>query len=78
MRRIKLIWDFKGEDALQTAKHHQIHLQEFADRENILKSNPGHIQVSDLHTLATMEVNEDIVFKVRDALKPHRAEIIEE
>ena len=29
-RQIKLIWDFKGPDALETAKHHCIHLKEFA------------------------------------------------
>lgn len=32
-RKIKLIWDFKGESGLKTAEHHAKHLKEFADRE---------------------------------------------
>ena len=35
MRKIKLLWDFRGPDALETAKHHTIHLKEFAAMENL-------------------------------------------
>ena len=28
-QKIKLIWDFRGPDALQIAKHHVIHLEEY-------------------------------------------------
>ena len=28
-RQIKLIWDFRGIDALKTAEHQEIHLKEF-------------------------------------------------
>ena len=34
-RKIKLLWDFRGPDALETAKHHTIHLKEFAAIENL-------------------------------------------
>ena len=35
-RKIKLLWDFRGEDAAETAKHHTIHLKEFAEFKNNL------------------------------------------
>ena len=28
-RKIKLIWDFRGEVATKTAEHHEIHLKEY-------------------------------------------------
>ena len=34
-QKIKLIWDFKGEDAKKIAEHHQIHLKEFGLKESI-------------------------------------------
>ena len=34
-RKIKLLWDFRGEDALETAKHHTTHLKEFATLEKL-------------------------------------------
>jgi len=34
-RKIKLLWDFRGEDAKEIAKHHTIHLKEFATLEKL-------------------------------------------
>ncbi|MDG2150702.1 MAG: hypothetical protein P8K12_00565, partial [Polaribacter sp.] len=34
-KKIKLLWDFRGEDAKETAKHHTIHLKEFASIEKL-------------------------------------------
>ena len=36
MQKIKLIWDFNGVDSLNTAKHFNIHLKEFLEKEEIL------------------------------------------
>ena len=33
--KIRLVWDFRGEDALKTAEHQLIHLVEFMKKENI-------------------------------------------
>jgi len=30
-RKLKLIWDFRGESSEKTAEHHAIHLKEFAN-----------------------------------------------
>lgn len=74
---IKLIWDIKGADAEQTAKHHEIHLKEFAEREK-MDSQIGVEVQNEMHSIAFMTVDKSVVYQVRDALKPHRAEIVEE
>lgn len=74
-RTIKLIWDFKGDDAEQTAGHHIIHLKEFSLKEKLILSTVGVEKLNDLHFLAFLNVMESEVFTVRDALIPHRAEI---
>ena len=76
-RNIKLIWDFKGEDGLKTAEHHVIHLKEFDQKEKTNSLNFGVETINPLHSIAFMVVSENIVFSVRDALLPHRAEIAE-
>ena len=35
-RKIKLIWDFRGEVATKTAEHHDIHLKEYLEKEKIV------------------------------------------
>ena len=76
-RSIKLIWDFKGEDGFKTAEHHVIHLKEFDEKEKLNSLNFGVEKINPLHSIAFMVVKESIVFTVRDAVKPHRAEIFE-
>lgn len=76
-RNIKLIWDFKGEDGLKTAEHHVIHLKEFDVKEKTNALDFGVETINPLHSIAYMIVSESIVFTVRDALLPHRAEIAE-
>ena len=34
MRKLKLIWDFKGQDGIKTAEHHDVDLNEFVAAEN--------------------------------------------
>ena len=74
-RKIKLLWDFRGPDALETAKHHTIHLKEFATIENLQFHE---IDVKELNTMlctAFIVVNESDMKVYRDALKPHRGEL---
>jgi hypothetical protein len=73
--KIKLLWDFRGPDALETAKHHTIHLKEFATIENLQFHE---IDVKELNTMlytAFIVVNESDMKVYRDALKPHRGEL---
>jgi hypothetical protein len=74
-RRIKLIWDFKGPDALETAKHHCIHLKEFSQLENLNYHEVDHNQLNEMYTIAFITVDESNMKIFRDALKPHRGEL---
>jgi hypothetical protein len=76
-RTIKLIWDFKGDDSEQIAKHHVIHLKEFATKESLVLNEAETISMNNSHCIAFILVKESEVFKVRDALIPHRAEVVE-
>jgi hypothetical protein len=74
-RKIKLLWDFRGDDASETAKHHTNHLKEFATLEklpfyeiNIKEKNPMLVS-------AFIVVDEMDMKIYRDALKPHRGEV---
>jgi len=53
-RQIKLIWDFKGEGALKTAEHHEIHLKEYIVMEKLPISITGFSALSEMHAIAFM------------------------
>ena len=74
-RKLKLIWDFKGEDGLETAKHHCIHLKEFAIAESPHYYEINHTVINELHSIAFVTVDEVDMKIYRDALKPHRGEL---
>jgi hypothetical protein len=73
-RKIKLIWDFKGSVSLQTAKHHCIHLKEYATIEKLKFHEIDYIEISEMHSIAFITVDEIDMKTFRDALKPHRGE----
>lgn len=74
-RKIKLIWDFRGAAAKNTAVHHEKHLKEFIAIEQMELNITGCQHMSEMHSLAFMVVNENQMTIIRDALKPHRAEV---
>lgn len=77
-RQIKLIWDFRGPQALPTAKHHEIHLKDFIKAEKITARDlTGVEDVSEVHATAFWVVPESEIKKFRDILKPHRATVYE-
>ncbi|PKP25025.1 MAG: hypothetical protein CVU03_09760 [Bacteroidetes bacterium HGW-Bacteroidetes-2] len=71
-QRIKLIWDFRGPDAMKIAEHHVIHLHHFAEKEALNKPLSGVESISDMHFVAYLVVDKSAMIVVRDALKPHR------
>jgi hypothetical protein len=77
-RKIKIIWEFSGPDAEQTAKHHKIHLEEFGVKEQLKCAIGGTEYVNHLVWIAYVIVYEKDVLLVRNALKPVRAEIFED
>jgi len=74
-RKIKLIWDFRGPESLEIAKHHCMHLKEFALKENLhffeISTNP----ISEMYCIAFITVDEKDMITYRDALQPHRGEV---
>lgn len=78
MRKIKLIWDFRGLAGEKTAQHHVIHLKEFIAIEKLPLNITGFEVMNDMHAIAWMVVTDEHMITVRDALKPHRGELFEE
>lgn len=77
MRKLKLIWDFRGPNALKIAEHHEIHLKEYITSQNINSDITGFEALTNLHAIAFMVVNEKDMKPIRDALKPHRGLVYE-
>jgi hypothetical protein len=75
MRKLKLIWEFRGPSASKTAEHHEIHLKEYIAIENLDTNITGFEIINDMHALAFMVVNESDMKPIRDALKPHRGQV---
>ena len=75
MRKLKLIWDFKGSDAQFTARHHENHLREYLKNHHIPYLDSGTDQLHELHATAYVAINEADLPKIRDVLKPHRGEV---
>lgn len=73
---VKLIWDFRGPDSLQIAKHHVIHLNEYIANNNHENVTSGFEPLTDMLTLAYLIVEKDNFKIFRDELKPHRGEFI--
>lgn len=75
MRKLKLIWDFKGPHASQTAAHHLVHLKEYIALEKIETLAMGVETITNMHHIAYLAVDESIMIPIRDALKPHRGQL---
>ena len=73
-KKLKLIWDFYGPDAQKTAEHHEIHLKEFIQKENLNLNITGIKSIDENYSIAFLVVNESEMIPVRDALKPNRGE----
>ncbi|WP_394345701.1 hypothetical protein [Cognatitamlana onchidii] len=75
MRKLKLIWDFRGGNAYETAKHHEIHLKEYIKIEQLDVSVTGAESLTDMHAIAFLVIDEQYMKPIRDALKPHRGQV---
>jgi hypothetical protein len=71
-RKIKLIWDFRGPEAAEIAKHHVVHLMEFALKESLDYKESDIEPISEMYCIAFITVNESDMKIYRDALRPHR------
>ena len=76
-RNIKLIWDFRGPSAAKIAEHHEKHLKEYIAMEAFEMNITGYQHVNNVLSYAFMVSPESKMIVLRDALKPHRAEVYE-
>jgi len=74
-RKIKLIWDFRSVDALQIATNHNQDITVFTLKNRIKTYNVGFEMLSEYHSISFVVVDESNMIKLRDALKPQRAEV---
>lgn len=77
MRKIKLIWDFRGPAAQKTAEHHEKHLKEYIAMEKLPLNITGFQVIDEMYAIAFMVVTDEFMIGVRDALKPHRGALYE-
>ena len=75
MRKIKLIWDFRGPASQKTAEHHLIHLKEYNAINKLDITIADLESFGDMHNTAYMVVDESEMKPIRDALKPHRGQV---
>ena len=75
-RQIKLIWDFRGESSAKIAEHHEVHLKEYIVIEKLPINSTGFEIKNEMHAIAFMVVTDENMIMVRDALKPHRGELV--
>lgn len=75
-RKIKLVWEFYGADAADTAKHHALHLKEFSKQNDLTLYDCGSKEYSQLAE-AYMVVDESNMIELRDRLKPKRGEWVD-
>lgn len=78
MRKLKLIWDFRGPASQKTAEHHLIHLKEYISI-NALDISIAKVEIlHEMHSLAYIVVDESEMKPIRDVLKPHRGQVYSE
>ena len=75
MRKLKLIWDFYGPNALKIAEHHEKHLKEYIALEKLDIALIGFEILNNSHAIAFLVVDESQMKPIRDALKPHRGQV---
>ena len=66
MRKIKMIWDFRGPAAAKTAEHHEVHLKEFIAIKKLPLEITGFEIKTDMHAIAFMVVTDSEI--LADAL----------
>ena len=75
-RKIRLIWNFRGPDALKTAEHHVIHLKEFADNNKLAYLESDTLVENDFLSIAFIIINEKDLMVFKNALKPDRGTVV--
>tara|TARA_B100001093_G_scaffold483515_1_gene516095 strand:+ start:80 stop:313 length:234 start_codon:yes stop_codon:yes gene_type:complete len=73
VKKVKLIWDFRGTDTQKMAEHYNKHLVEFFESKKINLIESGFTRVSEMYNFTYAVIDKLDVNNVKDAIKPHRA-----
>ena len=71
--KLKLIWEFIGIDADMIAKHHFVHLNEYVEKENLKIFKIGNEKIDKNISNSFMIISEDLLYKIKKDLRPHKA-----
>ena len=77
-KRIKLIWEFRGPQAANTAKHHCKHLDEYVITENIEDAFTSLEAINNNHYQAILVIPNSYMNILKEKLKPHRGQLFTE
>ncbi len=75
MENVKLIWDFRGPNALKIAEHHAKHLKEFITTESLEITTCDTEQITPMHCTAFLIIGKDKMNFIRERLKPNRGQL---
>ncbi len=73
-KRIKLYWDFRGPVAQGTARHYEIHLNEYFRVHNVPFEEVGYLAMGEEHHSAYAIISEAELARLKRDLRPHRGE----
>ena len=76
-KKIKLIWQFSGTNALKIADHHLVHLNEYILQHDIDVIDKGTESINEFSSISFIIIDNDLVKKLRVVLKPHKGLIVE-
>ena len=69
-----MYWDFRGPDALEIAKHYNVHLEEFAKSNDLEGYSSGVDEVSAMYAIVHFVVPGEMKESILNRLRPHRVE----
>ena len=73
--KIRLIWDFRGPDCKNIAKHYKIHLSDFLSTNSSEYFDFKDEKITEHHHVVYFTVFKSSMKKFRDKLKPNRGEV---
>ena len=77
MKKLKLVWNFSGFDALKIAKHHLVHLEEYLKKENIESLQLDTESTSEFSAISFLVIYDQFLDKIRADLKPNQGFLVE-
>ena len=75
-KKIKMVWNFSGLDAIKIANHHIIHLREYMVLNNITMLDEGTEKVNEYAANSYIIIDSKNLEKVKNDLKPHQGFLV--